>query len=346
MLPVSSVVETIKNYIAKIKEMEAKQQAPAESGPTAGALTPQGLTTPQIMTGAQQPQYPATPKRSVLPVETEFKATAAPNSGALVMAGNMAKQQRNLEAYNEGLEEKSWFEKMRDTSDIYKADLNLDRDKKRYDYMSDLEKSRQAGRADIEGMRQEGRTGLEEIRQSGRAGIEGMRQESKAADRASREKMADARTRIQQEALKIRSENPSKFAKMAEYVDNYTGRANMEGASEEDRVILYESAWEKAKLEIGGELPKEQKAGDLPPYEERPSTQRAQQSVEFTKEISDIMDNPQFNSVVSQYTVDEVFKNIVDKDGNSIPPGTLAAKIPGGSQSAKIQAIKSYFGVK
>jgi hypothetical protein len=324
MLPVSSVVETIKNYIAKIKEMEAKQQAPAEGGRTAGTLTPQGLTTPQIMTGAQQLQYLATPKRSVLPVETEFKATAAPNSGALVMAGNMAKQQRNLEAYNEGLGEKSWFEKMRDTSDIYKADLNLDRDKKRYDYMSDLEKSRQAGRADIEGMRQE----------------------SKTADRASREKMADARTRIQQEALKIRSENPSKFAKMAEYVDNYTNRANMEGASEEDRAILYESAWEKAKLEIGGELPKEQKAGDLPPYEERPSTQRAQQSVEFTKEISDIMDNPQFNSVVSQYTVDEVFKNIVDKDGNNIPPGALASKIPGGSQSAKIKAIKSYFGVK
>lgn len=332
MLPVSSVVETIKNYIAKIKEMEAKKQG-ATGGEQTSAMTPQGLTTPQIMTGAQQPQYPPTPKRSVLPVETEFKATAAPNSGALVMAGNMAKQQRNLEAYNEGLEEKSWFEKMRDTSDIYKADLGLERDKKRYDYMTDLEKERQAGRAGIEGMRQEGRTGLEEIRQGG-----------KAADRASREKIAGENAKLKEEALKIRASNPSVFNKMVEYVDNKVNSLlSMEGSDPADRELLYQKIWPEAKAMFKGELPPEEKLGALPAYEERPSTQRAQQAVEFTKEISDIMDNPQFNSVVSQYTVDEVFKNIVDKDGNTITPGTLAAKIPGGSQAAKIKAINSYF---
>ena len=124
-----------------------------EEGEAAGkGLTP-AQSTPKI-------DYPAAPQRTVLPDTTQFEATPNRSSVALATAGLVAQKNANLEAANEEIAQKAWFEKMKDTSDIYKTDRAIDRQTAAEEArMKRLEAEAQA-RADLETQKQAGRSEL------------------------------------------------------------------------------------------------------------------------------------------------------------------------------------------
>lgn len=124
-----------------------------QEGEAAGAqLSTQ--TTPKL-------DYPAAPQRTVLPDTTKFEATPNRSSIALATAGLIAQKNANLEAANEELAQKAWFEKMKDASDIYKTDRAIDRqtaaDEARMNRLAEMERAK----SELETQRQEGRSNLQ-----------------------------------------------------------------------------------------------------------------------------------------------------------------------------------------
>ena len=141
-----SILQTIQNYI---RSLDSKKGKDVGMTPTGAATTPKegvvpsgGASIPQDT--APKPNYPDAPKRTVAPITGEIPTAGTPASLAASTAAKMLQQQRNLEVMNEDVEQKSWYEQMRDASDIYKADIGLDRDKKRYDYMMERDAAKAA----------------------------------------------------------------------------------------------------------------------------------------------------------------------------------------------------------
>lgn len=141
-----SILQTIQNYIRSLDSKKGKDVAMTPTGvvtaPKEDILPGGGSSIPQDT--IPKPNYPDAPKRTVAPITDDIPTAGTSASLAASTAAKMLKQQRNLEAMNEETEQKGWYEQMRDASDVYKADIGLDRDKKRYDYMMERDAAKAA----------------------------------------------------------------------------------------------------------------------------------------------------------------------------------------------------------
>jgi len=323
-------------YLAQMLE-KLKRLAPQttdnivskEEGEAAGkGLTP-AQSTPKI-------DYPAAPQRTVLPDTTQFEATPNRSSVALATAGLVAQKNANLEAANEEIAQKAWFEKMKDTSDIYKTDRAIDRQTAAEEArMKRLEAEAQA-RADLETQRQTGRKEL--------IGVKGEQQSALAAQRAQAQlDLANKKANMRREYMSFSKE---KQQKLDEYVTQKLDEQGLEqrDVTPDEMVKLFEDA----KKTLYGETPKV--GSGLPEYNERPGIKATAQKIRSAENVNDLLEQPEFNDVVSQYKYDTLERAYVDANGEPVAPIKIANEIKsklkgkGYSNTDYINAINKALG--
>lgn len=171
----------LSQLIEKLKGLQPTETA-KESGILSSDEARNAANIPEPVAKESGMKYPEPPVRTTLPDTTKFEATPFRSSIALGIAGKVAQKNANLEAANQDLAEKSWFEKMKDASDIYKSDRAIDRqsaaDEAKAKRLEEAIKAREAlaeqkaGYAsDLQGAKSDAQLNLEDKRQSGRLSL-------------------------------------------------------------------------------------------------------------------------------------------------------------------------------
>lgn len=298
----TAIPEFLQKLLDKLKGLSPQPSnaiLSKEEGEAAGkGLTP-AQSTPKI-------DYPAAPQRTVLPDTTQFEATPNRSSVALATAGLVAQKNANLEAANEEIAQKAWFEKMKDASDIYKTDRAIDRQTAAEEArMKRLEAEAQA-RADLETQKQAGRKDI--------LGAKGEQQSALAAQRAQAQlDLANKKAEMRREYMSFSKE---KQQKLDEYV---TQKLDEQGLDQRDvtpdeMVKLFEDA----KKTLYGETPKV--GSGLPEYSERPGIKATAQKIKSSENVNDLLEQDAFNNVVSQYKYDTLERAYVDANGDTVTP--------------------------